>query len=50
MTSDELSAMLRIHCVQFYNLRDPGMEALYEVESVRPRAETAWAAAGRDDV
>ena len=33
----ELSAMLRIHCVQlFYNLRDPGMEdMLYEVESVR---------------
>ena len=33
----ELSAMLRIHCVQlFYNLSDPGMEdMLYEVESVR---------------
>ncbi len=33
----ELSAMLRIHCVQlFYNLSDPGMEdVLYEVESVR---------------
>ena len=33
----ELSAMLRIHCVQlFYNLSDPGMEdILYEVESVR---------------
>ena len=49
----ELSAMLRIHCVQlFYNLSDPGMEdMLYEVESVRRvrRAETAWAAAGRDD-
>ena len=32
----ELSAMLRIHCVQlFYNLSDPGMEdMLYEVESV----------------
>ena len=34
----ELSAMVRIHCVQlFYNLSDPGMEdMLYEVESVRP--------------
>ena len=33
----ELSAMVRIHCVQlFYNLSDPGMEdMLYEVESVR---------------
>ena len=33
----ELSAMLRVHCVQlFYNLSDPGMEdLLYEVESVR---------------
>ncbi len=33
----ELSAMLRIHCVQlFYNLSDPGMEdILYEVDSVR---------------
>ncbi len=33
----ELSAMLRIHCVQlFYNLSDPGMEdLLYEAESVR---------------
>ena len=33
----ELSAMLRIHCVQlFSNLSDPGMEdMLYEVESVR---------------
>ena len=33
----ELSAMLRVHCVQlFYNLSDPGMEdMLYEVESVR---------------
>ena len=33
----ELSAMLRIHCVQLcYNLSDPGMEdMLYEVESVR---------------
>ncbi len=33
----ELSAMLRIHCVQlFYNLSDPGMEdLLYEVESVK---------------
>ena len=33
----ELSAMLRIHCVQlFYNLSDPGMEdMLYEIESVR---------------
>ena len=33
----ELSAMLRIHCVQlFYNLIDPGMEdLLYEAESVR---------------
>ena len=33
----ELSAMLRIHCVQlFYNLSDPGMEdALYDVEPVR---------------
>ena len=33
----ELSAMLRIHCVQlFYNLSDPGMEdMLSEVESVR---------------
>ncbi len=33
----ELSAMLRIHCVQlFYNLSDPGMEdMLYEVDSVR---------------
>ena len=32
----ELSAMLRIHCVQlFYNLSDPGMEdALYDVEAV----------------
>ena len=28
--------MLRIHCVQlFYNLSDPGMEDMYEVESVR---------------
>ena len=45
----ELSVMLRIHCV--HNLSDPGMEdMLYEVESVRlRRAETAWAAAGRDD-
>ena len=33
----ELSAMLRIHCVQlFYNLSDPGMEdLLYEADSVR---------------
>ena len=33
----ELSAMLRVHCVQlFYNLSDPAMEdILYEVESVR---------------
>ncbi len=33
----ELSAMLRIHCVQlFYNLSDPGMEdLLQEVESVK---------------
>ena len=33
----ELSAMVRIHCVQLsYNLSDPGMEdMLYEVESVR---------------
>ena len=33
----ELSAMVRIHCVQlFYNLIDPGKEdMLYEVESVR---------------
>ncbi len=33
----QLSAMLRIHCVQlFYNLSDPGMEdLLYEAESVR---------------
>ena len=33
----DLSAMLRIHCVQlFYNLSDPGMEdLLYEAESVR---------------
>ena len=33
----ELSAMLRIHCVQlFYNLSDPGMEdTLYDVEPVR---------------
>ena len=33
----ELSAMLRIHCVQlFYNMSDPGMEdMLYELESVR---------------
>ena len=33
----ELSAMVRIHCVQlFYNLSDPGMEdLLYEAESVR---------------
>ena len=33
----ELSAMLRVHCVQlFYNLSDPGMEdLLYEAESVR---------------
>ncbi len=33
----ELSAMLRIHCVQlFYNMSDPGMEdMLYEIESVR---------------
>ena len=33
----ELSAMLRIHCVQlFYNLSDPGMEdLLYAAESVR---------------
>ena len=33
----ELSAMVRIHCVQlFYNLSDPGKEdMLYEVESVR---------------
>ena len=33
----EMSAMLRIHCVQlFYSLSDPGMEdMLYEVESVR---------------
>ena len=32
-----LGVMLRVHCVQlFYNLSDPGMEALlYEVESVR---------------
>ena len=30
-----LSVMLRVHCVQlFYNLSDPGMEDLYEVESV----------------
>ena len=33
----DLSAMLRVHCVQvFYNLSDPGMEdLLYEAESVR---------------
>ena len=33
----ELSALLRIHCVQlFYNLSDPGMEdLLYEAKSVR---------------
>ena len=32
----ELSAMLRIHCVQlFYNLSDPGMEDMLYVESVR---------------
>ena len=35
----ELSAMLRIHCVQlFYNLSDPGMEdMLYEVAQTNPR-------------
>ena len=48
----ELSAMLRIHCVQlFYNLSDPGMEDMLRGrigEAVR-RAETAWAASGRDD-
>ena len=27
---------MRVHCVQlFYNLSDPGMEDLHEVESVR---------------
>ena len=34
---NDLSVMLRVHCVQlFYNLSDPGMEdLLYEAESVR---------------
>ena len=49
----ELSAMVRIHCVQlFYNLSDPGMEdMLYEVESVRRFVglKLSGPAAGRDD-
>ena len=49
----ELSAMLRIHCVQlFYNLSDPGMEdMLYEVESVRGFVGlmAVGPAPGRDD-
>ena len=43
----ELSAMLRIHCVQlFYNLWDGGHALRGRIGEAVRRAETAWAAAG----
>ena len=47
---DPLPVMLRIHCVQFYNLSDPGMEdLLYEAESVRRFAGLSLAEALPDE-
>ena len=45
----ELSAMLRIHCVQlFYNLRDPGMEDMpYEMTKVTPVDPASVSGTGR---